>query len=39
MEVNIKLLPDKKEILDDLDIYRKLVRKLNYLTVTRHDIV
>ena len=39
IEANVKLLVDKREILDDLDRYRRLVGKLNYLMVTRLDII
>ena len=37
-ETNAKLLPDQGEDLDNPNRYRKLVRKLNYLTVTKPDI-
>ena len=37
IEVNAKL-PDHGEILDDPSKYRRLVGKLNYLTVTRPNI-
>jgi len=39
VKANIKLLPDYRKILDDLGRYRRLVGKLNYLTITRPDIV
>ena len=38
MDVNLKLLPDQGELLEDVGRYRRLVGKLNYLTVTRPDI-
>ena len=38
MEANVKLLPYQKDILDDICRYRQLVKKLNYLTVTRSGI-
>ena len=38
MKLNVKLPPDQRKILDDTDRYRRLVDKLNYLTVTRPDI-
>ena len=39
IEANIKLPPDQGDILDDPDRYQRLVGKLNYLIVTRPDIV
>jgi len=38
MDVNTKLLPDQRELLEDAGRYRRLVEKLNYLTVIRPDI-
>ncbi|XP_049382865.1 uncharacterized mitochondrial protein AtMg00810-like [Solanum stenotomum] len=38
MVPNVHLTKDDGDPLDDLKIYRKLVGKLNYLTVTRPDI-
>jgi hypothetical protein len=38
MDPNIKLLPGQGEPLKDSGRYRRLVGKLNYLTVTRPDI-
>ncbi|KAK2377577.1 putative mitochondrial protein [Trifolium repens] len=38
MDPNIKLLPNQGEPLSDSGRYRRLVGKLNYLTVTRPDI-
>ena len=38
MDQNVKLVPDQGEPLRDPGIYRRLVGKLNYLTITRPDI-
>ena len=38
MKANVKLLSDQGEILDNLSRYRRLVGKLNYLTVSKPDI-
>jgi len=38
MDPNVKLLPSQGEPLLDLEKYRRLVGKLNYLSVTRLDI-
>jgi len=38
MNPNTKLLPSQGELLSDPEKYRRLVEKLNYLTVTRPDI-
>jgi len=38
MDPNAKLLPSQGELLSDPEKYRKLVGKLNYLTITRHDM-
>jgi len=38
MDPNVKLLPNPREPLSDSEKYRRLVGKLNYLTVTRPDI-
>ena len=38
MDPNIKLLPEQGEPLSDPRRYRRLVGKLNYLTITRPDI-
>ena len=38
MEIDVKLLSDQVEDLDNPSRYRRLVEKLNYLTVTRPDI-
>jgi len=38
MDPNTKLLPNQGEPISDPEQYRKLVGKLNYLTVTRSDI-
>jgi len=35
IDVNINLLPDQGELLEDVGRYRRLVRKLNYLMMTR----
>ena len=38
MDSNVKLLPGQEEPLSNPERYRWIVRKLNYLTVTRPDI-
>ena len=38
MNVKRKLLPCQGELLEDVGRYRRLVEKLNYLTVTRSNI-
>lgn len=38
MDPNTKLLPNQGKIFSDSERYRRLVGKLNYLTVTRPDI-
>ena len=38
MDVNTKLLSNQRELLEDVGRYRRLVAKLNYLTVTRSYI-
>ncbi|RVX19446.1 Retrovirus-related Pol polyprotein from transposon RE2 [Vitis vinifera] len=38
MDPNVKLIPGQGEPLGDLERYRRLVGKLNYLTITRPDI-
>jgi len=38
MNPNTKLLPNQGKPMSDLEQYRRLVGKLNYLTVTRPDI-
>jgi len=38
MDVNTKLLPDQMGLLEDVWRYKKLVEKLNYLSITRLDI-
>lgn len=38
MDPNLKLLHDQGELLEDQERYIKLVRKLNYLIMTRPDI-
>jgi hypothetical protein len=38
MEQNLKLLPDKGELLHDPCRYRRLIGRLIYLTITRPDI-
>ena len=38
MESNLKLMLDEGDLIDDPDTYCKLVGKLIYLTITRHDI-
>jgi len=38
MNVNTELLPDQGELLEDIGRYRRLVKKLTYLTVTRSEI-
>lgn len=38
MEQNLKLLPDKRDLLHDPCRYRRLIGRLIYLTITRPDI-
>ena len=38
MDPNVKLVPGQGELLGDPGRYRRLVGKLNYLTITRPDI-
>jgi transposase InsO family protein len=38
METNLKLMPDDGELINDPEMYRRLVGKLIYLTITRPDI-
>ena len=38
MDPNVKLVPGQGELLRDPERYRRLVGKLNYLTITRFDI-
>ena len=38
MDPNVKLIPGQGESLEDLVRYRRLVGKLNYLTITQPDI-
>ena len=38
MDPNVKLVPSQGELLRDLGKYRRLVGKLNYLTITRPNI-
>ena len=38
MDPNVKLVPGQGEPLQDPGRYRRLVSKLNYLTITRPDI-
>ena len=38
MDPNVKLVPGQGELLLDLGRYRRLVGKLNYLTITQPDI-
>ena len=38
MDPNVKLIPGQGEPLGDPVIYRRLVGKLNYLTITRSEI-
>ena len=38
MDVNTKLLPYQGNILEDAERYRRLMRKLNYLTMIKPDI-
>ena len=38
MDLNVKLVPKQGEPLQDLGRYKRLVGRLNYLTITRLDI-
>jgi len=38
MDPNIKLLPNQEKPMSDPEQYRRLVEKLNYLTITRPNI-
>ena len=38
MDMNVKLVPSQGELLRDLGRYRRLLCKLNYLTITRPNI-
>ena len=38
MDPNVKLVPGQRELLQDPRKYRRLVGKLNYLTITRPHI-
>jgi hypothetical protein len=38
MDTNLKLMPEDGELVDDPEMYRRLVGKLIYLTITRPDI-
>ena len=38
MDQNVKLIPGQEEPLGDLGRYRRLVGKLNYLTIIRPNI-
>jgi len=38
MEPNLKVLLDERESLHDLGTYKRLVEKVNYLTITQPDI-
>ncbi|XP_025982753.1 uncharacterized protein LOC114372388 [Glycine soja] len=38
MDPNLKLMTDQSEVYPDPERYRRLVRKLIYLTITRPDI-
>uniref|UniRef100_A0A3Q7HWG1 Reverse transcriptase Ty1/copia-type domain-containing protein n=1 Tax=Solanum lycopersicum TaxID=4081 RepID=A0A3Q7HWG1_SOLLC len=38
LDPNIKVIPRQEELLKDPSRYRRLVGKLNYLTITRPDI-
>ena len=38
IEVNTKLLLNQGKLLEDVGRYKRLVKKLNYLTVIRHHI-
>jgi len=38
IDMNTKLLPDQGELSDDAERYRRSVKKLNYLSMTRPHI-
>ena len=38
MDPNVKFVPGQGELLRDAGRYRRLLGKLNYLTITRSDI-
>ena len=38
IKADVKMLPDQREILDDPNMYHRLVSKLNYLTIIRSYI-
>ena len=38
MDLNVKIYEDQGELLSNLERYRRLIGKLNYLTIARPDI-
>lgn len=38
MDPNIKLLQEEDDLLDDLIVYRRMIGKMLYITITRLDL-